>query len=63
MIRVQGFKGSRVRVKMIEKQIHTEKSLTLGTVILYRHILKILRGKGRKDASVYAICIKPFVFT
>ena len=63
LIRVPGFKGSRVRVKMIEKQIHAEKFLTLGTVFLYRHTLKILRSKGREGASVYVICIKPFAFT
>ena len=63
LIRIQGFKGSRVRVKITEKQIHIEKSLTLGTVFLYRHTLKILRSKGRENLSVYAIRIKPFAFT
>jgi len=63
LIRVQGFKGSRIRVKMTEKQIHTENSLTLGTVFLYSNTLKILKGKGRENVSVYIICIKPFSFT
>jgi hypothetical protein len=63
IIRIQGFEGSRIRVKITEKQIHIEKFLTLGTVFLYRHTLKILRGKGRENVSVYAICIKPFAFT
>ena len=54
---------ARVRVKITEKQIHIEKSLTLGNVFLYRHTLKILRSKGRENVSVYAICIKPFAFT
>ncbi len=37
---------------MTEKQIHTEKSMTLGTVFLYRPTLKILRSKSRKEAGV-----------
>jgi len=36
---------------MTEKQIHTEKALTFGTVFLYRHTLKILRSKGRENAE------------
>jgi len=48
---------------MTEKQTHTEKSMTLGTIFLFRDTLKILRSKGREDASVYVICIKPFAFT
>jgi hypothetical protein len=48
---------------MTEKQIHKEKPLTLGTVFLYRHTLKILKSKGRENVSVYAICIRPFAFT
>jgi len=63
LIRIPGFKGSRVQVKMTEKPIHTEKPMTLGTVFLYRHTLKILRSKGREEAIVYVIYIKPFAFT
>ena len=63
LIRVQGFKGSRIRVKIIQKQIHIEKFLNIGTVFLYRHTLKILRSKDREDASVYVVCIKSFAFT
>jgi len=40
--------AERIRVKITEKQIHIEKSLTLGTVFLYRHTLKILRSKAEK---------------
>jgi len=58
LIRVQGFKRPRIRVKTTKKQIYTEKFLTLGTVFLYRHTLIILEGKGREGASVYVICIK-----
>jgi len=58
--RIQGVKGSSEKDR---KKIHTEKSLTLGTVFLYKYTLKILRSKGREDASVYIICIKPFAFT
>jgi len=50
-------------VKITEKQIHIEKSLTLETALLYIHILKILRSKGRENVSVCAVCIKPFAFT
>jgi len=63
LIRIQGFEGSRVRVKITEKQIHIEKFLTLGTIFLYRHTLKTLKSKGRENVSIYAICIKPFAFT
>lgn len=38
ILRGQGVKDSRARVKMIEKEIHIEKFLTLGTVF-YKDIL------------------------
>jgi hypothetical protein len=44
-------------------EINIEKSLTLGTIFLYRHTCKILRSKGKEGASVYVICINPFAFT
>jgi hypothetical protein len=48
---------------MTEKQIHKEKTLALGTIFFYRHTLKILRSKGKEDASAYVIGIKLFAFT
>ena len=58
--RIRGVKGSS---ENNQKTKHTEKSLSLRTVFLYGHTLKILRSKGREEASVYVICIKPFAFT
>jgi hypothetical protein len=40
LIRVQGFKGFRIRVKITEKHILTEKVLNIGTVFFYIYNLE-----------------------